>query len=125
MTHDEQRQLLALLENVTQELLQIADHEEISSILDRAAQRILLPGYSSGVIPFPYTWKYLEERPVLAPWFIFGEYDDGRVDIADPCNSTLFAGVPRDIAEQIIAVRNTFLDALERLNTTLRERLEE
>lgn len=61
----------------------------------------------------PWRHKYLDEETlVLNRWFIFGESKDGTiVDISDG-NLDVFINVPREIAEEIIKVRDTFIDVV-------------
>ena len=55
----------------------------------------------------PWKSKYItEETPVLSEWFVFGENrETDECDISDG-NEDIFTGVPRDVADEIIAIRN-------------------
>lgn len=65
-----------------------------------------------------YIWGQLEEVPdgdaeagrviAEAEWFIFGEHPDGAVDIAC-CEGDVLRAVPRELAEQIIKLREATL----------------
>jgi len=60
----------------------------------------------------PWRPKYLfDETFILNSWLIFGEHTDGTVDITDAAND-IFENVPRSIAEEIIAARDTFLEVV-------------
>lgn len=56
----------------------------------------------------PFREKYLDETPMLAPWIIFGQSQDGtRVDISNGTDD-MFMGVPVKQAERLIAARDVF-----------------
>lgn len=64
--------------------------------------------------PPPIRAKYFEEsEPVLAPWFIFGESDGGRiVDIATANFGDVFTSVPRHHADRLLKARDRFMDEI-------------
>lgn len=53
--------------------------------------------------------KYIEER--FPRWFEFGEYPDGRVDLADT-NGDVITGISKETAERLQRARNAYVDAL-------------
>lgn len=56
--------------------------------------------------------KYLdEETPMFARWFIFGEHEDGTVDVASP-QGDVFVRMDRSSAERVIEARDAFCDAV-------------
>jgi len=60
----------------------------------------------------PFLPKYLdEETPMFARWMIFGEGADGSVGLAD-IEGDVVANIPRDKAEAIIRLRNSFVDGV-------------
>lgn len=61
----------------------------------------------------PLKPKYItEETPEFNSWMIFGEHPDGWVDISDGSND-IMTHVPKDVADRIIAARNTFCLIME------------
>lgn len=62
----------------------------------------------------PIREKYLIDETFLFKfWFIFGEREDGTVDISDGTND-IFCHVRRDQAERIIAARDQFCRILDK-----------
>jgi len=51
------------------------------------------------------------DRVAGEPWFIFGEYPDGCVDVSDG-RDDVFEHIPRTKAERLIKLRSDFLDAV-------------
>jgi len=71
-------------------------------------------------LPFPYRWKYLLERELLRPWFIFGVSQDGaHVDLSDGV-SDVFVRLPIRVGARICEVREQFLTAMEEINADCR-----
>ena len=72
-------------------------------------------------LPFPYTWKYLQERNDFASWFIFGQSlkEDG-IETCDISNGEydVFCDVEIELANKIINERDSFLDKMLELNQT-------
>lgn len=61
----------------------------------------------------PWKEKYLiDETDKLKDWFIFGERDDGTVDINDG-DEDIFINVPREIAQEIIDARDSFTEVIK------------
>ena len=56
--------------------------------------------------------KYIEER--IPRWMIFGEHEDGFVDIVDcsPSNGDVVNHVSREIAQQMIEARGRYVDSM-------------
>lgn len=65
---------------------------------------------------FPMKEKYLiDENEYLSEWFIFGEYED-KVDIwADPPGMDVFINVPKEVALELIKVRQAFCQEIVRI----------
>lgn len=60
----------------------------------------------------PMKEKYVEER--VGCWMIFGEYENGNVDVSNG-HGDIFCNLPRDAAEKIIELQNKFYQELVKI----------
>lgn len=58
--------------------------------------------------------KYIENK--ISPYFIFGEYPDGFVDIASSDDDTLISHISKKDAMKIIKDRDDVIELLHRLS---------
>lgn len=64
-------------------------------------------------LPIPVSReKYVDEE--LGVWFIFGEYPDGDVEIADG-NKTIITKISREKAEQVLDARREFMEKMYKI----------
>jgi hypothetical protein len=68
--------------------------------------------YVAGKRPSKYN------NTLSAHWFVFGTHSDGTVDVAEDA-SDVVVNVPKEIAEELIACRQVFLDKIEEILTRL------
>ena len=67
-------------------------------------------------------WKYLNEYPLFADWYVFGTRTDSgltEMDITDGHGDVLIH-VPKQFCARIIAARDAFLKELETINADIR-----
>jgi hypothetical protein len=53
--------------------------------------------------------KYVDEK--VGVWFIFGEYDNGRVDVSDG-QRDVFTHIPRQLADNLCLAHDEFRTTL-------------
>lgn len=63
---------------------------------------ILAHNYQRGKAPSKHNPDFASN------WFIFGEYDDGNVDVSDS-NRDIVTHCPREVANKLIKARDSFL----------------
>jgi hypothetical protein len=67
---------------------------------------------------FPIKEKYIDtETPVLSCWMVFGQHEDGTVDVCDANGDDVFIHMQPFQATRIVSERNRWVaDLLEALN---------